>query len=143
MKNIIKYIFVFMIGSGTTLAILLSSIGPGSLDWEYKLPNGYEMRRINSNNIVIQHADDSENKDTIPSFIKEFSYDKRYVFSRNVNNISNNDIFDEVYYILDTEKNKVLGTFGSIEELKSQCVELGIELPLKWYRTSPDPNMNK
>ena len=143
MKNIIKYIFVFMIGSGTTLAILLSSIGPGSLDWEYKLPNGYEIWRINSNNIVIQHTDDSANKDAIPSFIKEFSYDKRYVFSRNINNISNNDIFEEVYYILDTEKNKVLGPLGSIEELKSQCVELGIELPLKWYRTSPDPNMNK
>lgn len=143
MKNIIKYIFVFMIGSCTTLAILLSSIGPGSLDWEYKLPNGYEMWRINSNNIVIQYTDDSANKDAIPSFIKEFSYDKRYVFSRNINNISNNDIFEEVYYILDTEKNKVLGPWGSIEELKSQCVELGIELPLKWYRTSPDPNMNK
>lgn len=132
-----------MIGSGTTLAILLSSIGPGSLDWEYKLPNGYEMWRINSNNIVIQYTDDSANKDAIPSFIKEFSYDERYVFSRNINNISNNDIFEEVYYILDTEKNKVLGPLGSIEELKSQCVELGIELPLKWYRTSPDPNMNK
>ncbi len=143
MKNVIKYLLAFMIGVAITFAILLFSVGPGPSDWEYVLPNGYELWKLNSNEIVINDMEDSTTEIGIPSFIKEFSYDERYVFTRNVESISNNNIFDEAYYVLDTEKDQVYGPFDGIEELKTQCENLRLELPQKWYRTYPDPNMQK
>ena len=143
MRAIVKYISTFMLGAITSLLIVLSSIGSGTLDWEYKLPNGYEMWRINSDEIVIKDIKNSTNDIEIPSFIKEFSYDEQYVLTRNVRDISYNNIFDEVYYVLDTKENKVYGPFDGIEELQDKFEEWCIQLPKKWYRTSPDPNMSR
>lgn len=137
----IKYFLAFIVGGVTAFAIMLSSIGPGSLDWGYELPNGCEISRINSDEIVLQSTDASTEKIEIPAFIKEFSYDERYVFSRNVDNIAVNNILDEVYYAVDTKERKICGPFSDIDELKTQCKVWNTQLPSKWYRTSPDPNL--
>lgn len=115
----------------------------GISDWDYSLPGGYAIWRINSSRIVIRNIDAKKDIDEISGFIKEFSYDSRYVFTRNVDSIEDNNIFREKYYIFDTEENVVYDVCNSTEELKELVLNLGIDIPVKWYRTSPDPNQTK
>lgn len=121
--------------------ILLLSGCAGVSDWSYQLPNNYEIWRINSEEIVIKNMITETNVDEISGFIKEFSYDNRYVFMRNVENISDNNILNETYFVLDTNENKVYGPYDTIEILQKQAKEWDVDLPQKWYRTSPDPNI--
>lgn len=134
-----KKTFVFF---NLILVLFLTSCADVS-DWSYKLPNSYEVWRINSKEIIIKYVGDETVDAEIPSFVKEFSYDDRYVFTRNIDDISQNNIFKETYYALDTEKQKVYGPFENIEEMQNQAQEWQCEIPQKWYRTSPDPNMEK
>lgn len=134
-----KKTFVFF---NLILVLFLISCADVS-DWSYKLPNSYEVWRINSKEIIIKYVGDETVDAEIPSFVKEFSYDDRYVFTRNIDDISQNNIFKETYYALDTEKQKVYGPFENIEEMQNQAQEWQCEIPQKWYRTSPDPNMEK
>ena len=115
----------------------------GTGDWTYELPNGYELWRINSSEILIKYTKSETEGKSIPSFVKEFAYDERYVFSRNVEDINNNNVLDEIYYALDTLEKKVYGPFDSIEDLQNKIEEWNTELPERWYRTSPDPNVSK
>lgn len=112
----------------------------GMSDWSYKLPNEYEVWRINSNEVVIKYVGDETVASCIPSFVKEFAYDSRYICTRNVRLIDNNDIFDEEYYLLDTVNRERYGPFQTLEELKKKIDEYHITLE-RWYRTSPDPNL--
>lgn len=134
-----KKIFIFI---NLTVVLFLTSCA-GVSDWSYKLPNGYEVWRVNSKEVLIKYAGEETVDAGIASFVKEFSYDDRYVFTRNVDDISENSIFKETYYALDTEEQKVYGPFGSIEELQNQAAEWQCEIPRKWHRTSPDPNMEE
>lgn len=135
-----KVLFIFII-SLVMLLWLTSCAGTG--DWTYRLPNDYEVWHVNSGEILIKSVNLENSGEKIPSFVKEFSYNERYVFSRNVEEISKNNIFDEIYYALDTQEKKVYGPFENIYELQKQAEEWGGKLPEKWYRTSPDPNISK
>lgn len=99
------------------ISIILTGCGAGVSDWSYQLPNDYEVWRINSDSIIIRDMESQKNVEDIEGFVKEFSYDSRYVFTRNVESINYNNILDEKYYVLDTKK-KVYDTCSSISELK-------------------------
>ena len=133
----------FSILIGVFAMVLFLTSCAGTSDWSYKLPNKYEVWHINSNEILIKCVDLEESGEKIPSFVKEFSYDERYVFSRNVEDVVSNNIVDETYYALDTLERKVYGPFNSVEELQKKALELDVEIPKKWYRTSPDPNLSE
>lgn len=123
------------------LALILCLIScAGTNDWSYKLPNDYEVWHINSTDIVIKYTGAESSCEGIPSFVKEFSYDERYVYSRNIEDVTSNNVVEEIYYALDTLEKTVFGPFNSIEELQKKTDEWNVELPKRWYRTSPDPN---
>ena len=124
------------------LIITMISASCGLSDWMYPLINEYEIWRINSNEIIATYVGKERVEVGIPSFIKEFAYDERYVCTRNVESIQGNNIFDEKYYILDTEKRELYGSFQTQDELKEKMNEYGITLK-QWYRTSPDPNISE
>ncbi len=129
-----KYIILFV-----AISILLTGCA-GVGDWSYKLPNDYEVWKINSDEIIVKYVSDEIDNTQIPSFVKEFAYDDRFVCTRNISSIIENDIFNEVYYILDTKEKVLYGPFGNIDEFKKKLDELEIAV-VKWYRTSPAPNM--
>ena len=129
-----KAILVYLL-----LVLVLTSCA-GVSDWSYKLPNNYEVWRINSNEIIVKYAGDETVNAEIPSFVKEFAYDDRYVCTRNIKSIDENNIFSEEYYILDTEEQKLYGPYATQAEFESVIEKMKISL-VKWYRTSPDPNM--
>ncbi len=129
-KHIILSVVIFILLTGCA----------GVDDWSYELPNGYEVWRINSNEIIVKCVSDATNNVNIPSFVKEFTYNDRFVCTRNVPSINENNIFNEIYYILDTKEKVLHGPFESIEEFQNKLKEFEI-VTEKWYRTSPDPNM--
>ena len=77
------------------ISFVLAGCGAGVSDWCYQLPNHYEVWRINSNCIIIKDMNSQKNVNEISGFVKEFSYDSRYVFTRNVETIEINNIFEE------------------------------------------------
>ena len=100
MKKILIFSYIFV------LTLCLTSCA-GTGDWTYKLPNNYEVQHINSKDIVIKCVDSEEASEMIPSFVKEFSYDERYIYSRNIEDISSNNVTEEIYYAIDTLERKV------------------------------------
>lgn len=120
--------------------VLIFTSCAGVSDWSYKLPNNYEVWGINSKEIMVKYVGDKTVNAEIPSFVKEFAYDYRYVCSRNIESIDENNIFSEEYYILDTEEQKLYGPYATQTEFESALEEMKISL-VKWYRTSPDPNV--
>lgn len=124
----------------TAFGLICLNACAGVSDWEYSLPGGYAIWKINSGSIVMRDSNSQENVDEICGFIKEFSYDSRYVFTRNVDSIEENNILQEKYYIFDTTENRAYDACSSTEKLERLAQSLGIEIPSTWYRTSPDPN---
>lgn len=122
------------------IVLLIVTSCAGTNDWSYDLPNSFEVWHINSKEIkVVYLGDDVELE--IPSFVKEFTYDSQYVFTRNVDDIGVNNIFDEKFYILDT-KNKILyGPYNKVDDFINELKNLQIDFPTHWYRTSSDPNI--
>lgn len=137
---IILIVFILLLVSCCSGSVFIMAVSPGKLDWGFNLVNGYTVEHINASNIYITCHGKSD-ADEIPSFVKEFAYDSRYVYSRNVSNIEENDIFNESYYILDTEKGVLLGKYDSFDKFKDGILKKGLSFPTKWYRTSPDPNL--
>lgn len=132
MKKVVVFISI-------VLSMFLSACA-GVSDWSYKLPNNYEVWRINSKKIVVKYVGEEIVDAEIPSYIKEFAYDDRYVCTRNVESIDDNNIFSERYYILDTKEQKLNGPYDTQEKFKTAIDEMNVCLD-EWYRTSPDPNM--
>jgi len=112
----------------------------GNGDWHKELPNNYRIARINGERIEIYNHKKIADTGKIDSFIKEYSYDDRYIFTRNVDCILNNDISCEKYYMLDTIENKKYGPYYSINAFKSSMGEKNILLPDKWIITSIEYN---
>ncbi len=121
--------------------LLMTTSCTGINDWSFTLPNGFEIWHINSKEIKIVCTDDNSEVE-IPSFIKEFAYDSQYVFTRNVEDIDSNNIFNEKYYILDTQNRVLYGAYDKIDDFENALENLQIDFPVNWYRTSPDPNIN-
>lgn len=120
------------------LCFVVSSCA-GTNDWSVALPNNFEVWHINSKDIKIVYTGDATDVKGIPTFIKEFSFNDRYVCTRNVDRIEENNIFAETYYILDTEDKMVYGPYDSISALLTSADKLQFEGPTNWYRTSPEP----
>ncbi len=116
----------------------------GLSDWSFELPNDYEVWHINSKEIKILYVEGNGNsgKEVIPSFVKEFAYDNRYVYTRNIVNITENNILAEQYYFLDTISQIVEGPYDSLDDLKNCATEKGVEIPNRWHRTSQPPGEN-
>ena len=126
----------FVILCATTF---MSCAGTG--DWTYKLPNEYEVWRMNANEILVKYVGEEIGVVGIPSFVKEFAFNGQYVFTRNISDITENDICKEEYYILDTKERKLYDHIMDFDEMKELADVLGTTVPQKWYRTSPDPNI--
>lgn len=140
------FIFTFIIIS---FFMMSSCIGAGYSDWSYELPHEFELWHINSKEIKIVYVGDSpligtkgEKTLGIPSFVKEFAYNERYICTRNIVNIDENNINNEVYYILDTQNAVTYGPYDNINAFNEAMTEFNIADLGYWKRTSPDPNMN-
>jgi hypothetical protein len=130
----------------------------GLNDWNYKLPNGYEIWRSSANNIKIGLASSNStilslynysdiNHEQrkligIPPKVLEFCYNSRYVLAKTVlltDMVSVPAIWSEddvFYYILDTENRELLGPFSDKSDFLDAILSLSLEEELSdWYST--------
>lgn len=99
-------------------------------EWKYDLPGGYcAVESGNDYDVTIR---DKYGNVVIDSFVKEFMCLDKYVVTRNADSIASNNIFNESYFILDTEQNEIYGEFSSYEELEQALWKLGMRGHYKW-----------
>ena len=142
-QNIIK----FFLSITTLLCILLFS-SCGLLDWSYKLSNGYEIWRINSNDIVLEKVSDESYEIALGRYILEFCYNESFVGLKRLSidddipyasvHIDEMDQSNPDYYLVDTENDLILGPMSS-DEYYIQIENSGIDNMSDWIKTYPAP----
>ena len=142
-QNIIK----FFLSITTLLCILLFS-SCGLLDWSYKLSNGYEIWRINSNDIVLEKVSDESYEIALSRYILEFCYNESFVGLKRLSidddipyasvHIEEMDQSNPDYYLVDTENDLILGPMSS-DEYYIQIENSGIDNMSDWIKTYPAP----
>ena len=138
---------LIMLISIVFLIVILTSCG-GLQDWEYdKLPNNYEIWRINSQDIVLMKNDDSAER-VISRYILEFCYNDSYIGIKKImvdESIPYNEMLIEEmdatnpsYFLVDTVNDTVMGPYTS-EEYTIKIEELEIKSMCDWIKTVPKP----
>ncbi len=112
-------------------------------DWRYKLPNNYEIWRVNSREIVLGELESEYSLATVvDEYISEFCYNERYVCVKRVD--VPEDLNEEIdtsnpeYYIVDTAEDIPYGPYD-INEFYDKKEELQITGLSSWIATKPRP----
>ena len=120
-------------------------LGPGQLDWEYSLPNGYYVARINSTDIRISNS--IQGGVRTDRYITCFAYNDTYVCARRLEVPEELYIFDELmdmnfeeakYLIINTSTGELYDSLEKID-FDIKCKELGITNLCDWIATYPKP----
>lgn len=131
------------------LLVTTSCIGPGLSDWSLKLPNNYEMWRINSKEIVIgyKNTDYSLNYNDngtitgVKGYVDEFCLNDNFVGAKQIDKTTEKNDSNPRYYLIDTSKKIVYGPYLTEADFNTQCVKLNISDLSKWEKTSPSPKI--
>ncbi|MBQ7788039.1 MAG: DUF3997 domain-containing protein [Clostridia bacterium] len=124
---------------------MISCAGLG--DWEYELPNGYSIIRLNASTIIIgSDYKGYESSIIFERYITSFAYNEQYVCARRLD-VPENYFFDDImnmdfeeaeYLIIDTISHEIHSSLSK-EEYQSLCKELNITGLCDWIDTYPDP----
>lgn len=129
------------------IIFLLTSCGLG--DWDYELPNGYSIWRINSQSIKLVKLENEYSAHTVVDrYVLEFCYNESYIGIKRLmidENIPYEDVDIEAmdhsnpsYYLIDTQKDIVMGPYTE-EEYETQMIAQEVETMCDWIKTVPAP----
>lgn len=146
MKRILTVLCVLSL-----LVLLAGCFGlGGSGDWDYPLPNGYVVMRINAVDIILGQQEKTYSVgEVIPRYVAGFSFNKRFVgvkrlpieggmdinYDEAMKLIENYDPESLEYYLVDTETDTVLGPFDAAG-YAAACEESGVGDLGDWIETS-------
>lgn len=130
-------------------AILMLAFSQAFQDWTYdKLPNGYEIVHVNSEDIELDKADGDSLDIKIDRYILEFCYNdsyigiKRLMIDENLPyqeaHIEDMDASNPSYYLVDTVNDVVMGPYTA-EEYENKIEALKIDTMCDWIKTVPMP----
>ena len=130
------------------LAFILTGCGLG--DWNYDLPNGYAIWRINSQDIaLVKLENEYSGTCVIDRYILEFCYNDTYIGIKRLMvdesipyqdvNIETMDHSNPSYYLVNTLEDKVMGPYTA-EEYDDQIKAMGVETMCDWIKTVPKPD---
>ena len=124
-----------------TIFALLGGI-PTRQDWTYdQLPGGYEVWILNSHQIDLL----KDRETVIGPYLSYIAWDGDFLFLQQVTLPEDWEVWDGVddlpprYYLVHTEREKVLGPYEDFSELKAACEAEGISPPETWTRTTELP----
>lgn len=131
------------------MAILMLAFSQAFQDWTYdKLPNGYEIVHVNSEDIELDKADGDSLDIKIDRYILEFCYNdsyigiKRLMIDENLPyqevHIEDMDASNPSYYLVDTVNDVVMGPYTA-EEYENQIEALKVDAMCDWIKTVPMP----
>jgi hypothetical protein len=130
-------------------AILMLAFSQAFQDWTYdKLPNGYEIVHVNSEDIELDKADGDSLDIKIDRYILEFCYNDSYIGIKRLMiddnlpyqeaHIEDIDASNPSYYLVDTVNDVVMGPYTA-EEYENQIEALKIDTMCDWIKTVPMP----
>lgn len=132
--------------TATLLLVLLTGLtacafGSGTKDWKLSLPNGYEMRRVGSSEVIIGRI--SENgvlEKAIGPTVSSYYVDGRYVAAVQEDAESTvSNPTSKRYFLLNTVDSNIYGPFPTESAFKSQCAALNVPFR-EWISTTPAPS---
>lgn len=134
---------------GFLMVMLMTTSCQGLQDWSYdKLPNGYEIWHINSQDIQLIKRDGDRTDRKLNRYILEFCYNdsyigiKRLMIDDNIPyqdvNIEEMDTSNPSYYLVDAVNDVIMGPY-TVEEYANQIEALKIETMCNWIKTVPKP----
>lgn len=127
-----------------SILLLTACFGPGLNDWQYELPNDYEIWHVNSHSIVCGKKDtDNSLSKAVDAYIAEFCYNNQFVGLKCIDVPENwdgrIDGMEQEYYLIDTKIDGIYGPFSEkeyFEEVESNDVSDLSE----WIKTKPSPS---
>lgn len=140
------------------LIIFLFLTGCGTEDYEYKLPNGFRICRINNETITLnaeksiyEYTNDDGLKGlssfAVESYIHEFCYNEQYVAVKwfdpekiDFEDIDSNDFSSPLYYLVDTLATDVFGPYQTQNEFDAACDQMNVGTLGEWISTQSNPD---
>jgi len=125
----------------------------GSGDWIYdKLPNGYQIWRVNCEDIkvlVVNGNDLNDNEIVLDRYILEFCYNNSYIgikrlplskpaLDEEVVDIKSMDTSNPEYYLIDAQNDTLYGPFD-VDGYQDQINTLQVQGMCDWIPTVPTP----
>lgn len=128
--------------SACTSNTIPSDINNG--DWSYKLPNNYEIWRINSREIVCGKKDGENSLSNVinENYVLEFKYNERYMCLKCVE--ATQDLSAEIdksnpnFYIIDTMEDTIYGAYAHTD-YENKVNDMGLIFNTNWIKTTPIP----
>lgn len=145
MKKSIKIISItLLIMSLSACASSTIPYGIHNGDWSYKLPNNYEIWRINSREIVCGKKDGESSLSNVinENYVLEFKYNERYVCLKCVE--ATQDLSAQIdksspnFYIIDTMKDTIYGAYTNTD-FKDKIIDMELIFNTDWIKTTPIP----
>ena len=137
--KIIPILALFLLTT-ITLALQGCFFGPGLLDWEYNLPNGYMIVRVNAETIELHKKKSNNSSETIiHKYVEKFMYSERYVclkctYDTSEKIASNRDDSTPVYFLFDTQSAEYI-EMCSEKDLMEYITELKDSVFSEWIDT--------
>jgi len=118
--------------------------GVNNGDWSYKLPNNYEIWRLNSREIICGKRDGENSLSNVinENYILEFKYNEHYVCLKCVE--ATRDLSVEIdesnpnFYIIDTIENTIYGAYTNTD-YEDKVKDMGLIFNTNWIKTTPIP----
>ena len=114
----------------SSIVILFTGCFGGVGDWAYSLPNGYEIWRVNSENVVFGKNEGDHFEQEIDRYVISFCHNDRYIglIRLPMDDIPRDESIDietvdrsnSEYYLVDSKKDIIFGPYTENEYIK-QC----------------------
>lgn len=149
--NSVLRILSFLIILSSIVILFTGCIG-GVGDWEYSLPNDYEIWRVNSQTVVFGKNEGDHFEQEIERFVISFCHNDRYIGLIRIpmDDIPYNELIDietmdrsnSEYYLVDSKKDIICGPYTENEYIK-QCNNFGVHDMCEWIETITKPENAK
>lgn len=133
-------IVLFHVCSALLLEKLYNDIG--NRDWRIMLSNGYEIQKLNGNEILLIKDGWDKNTDiVISSSISAYCQGNRYlgVTCNNINSSVQTNSDDAFFYLIDMQNDVLFGPYTRTE-YEQQCIGRNWEGLNQWISTEPRPS---
>ena len=149
-NSVLKILSFLLILS--SMVIFFNGCIGGVGDWEYSLPNDYEIWRVNSQTVVFGKNEGDHFEQEIERFVISFCYNDRYIGLIRIpmDDIPYNELIDietmdrsnSEYYLVDSKKDIIYGPYTENEYIK-QCNNFGVYDMCEWIETITKPENAK
>lgn len=130
------------------LGLIPVGFGPGGMgDWVYdRLPNGYEIWRLNSSNIQVVKGNGTT---ILDGYVLEFCYNESFIGIKHTSTdemnsqrqagTKNMDMLNPEYYLIDAQNDAVYGPWTA-DDYQKQLETRQVRDMCSWISTVPAPD---